>query len=189
MTHPGSGNPTWQDYPNTATPVTANTLEAIENVLDTHHSRLGFVPKRSAWAQSGATAPTGTSTLAGLVPVAGLQDAPITSTGNGAFLLNQPGVWSLTYQATTDAGAAHYSISSMSWPNGAWWPAFNALFDRRPAATGYAGAGMLTQVLTWCGYVNPDAAARPLTLTIAMSTGSTAGGCSYQFLAELQRPV
>lgn len=34
MTHPGTGNPTWQDYPNTSTPVTAAALEAMEGVLD-----------------------------------------------------------------------------------------------------------------------------------------------------------
>lgn len=34
MTHPASGNATWQDYPSTSTLVTAAGLEAIENVLD-----------------------------------------------------------------------------------------------------------------------------------------------------------
>lgn len=34
MTHPGSGNPTWQDYPSIATPVSAAALEAIESRLD-----------------------------------------------------------------------------------------------------------------------------------------------------------
>lgn len=34
MTHPASGNPRWQDYPNTSTPVTAASLEAIEGALD-----------------------------------------------------------------------------------------------------------------------------------------------------------
>lgn len=35
MTHPGSGNPTWRDFPNTSTPVTADSLEAIEGAVDT----------------------------------------------------------------------------------------------------------------------------------------------------------
>ena len=34
MTHPGSGNPTWQSYPSTQTPITALALESIETALD-----------------------------------------------------------------------------------------------------------------------------------------------------------
>lgn len=34
MTHPASGNPTWKDYPDLSTPVTAASLEAIEGTLD-----------------------------------------------------------------------------------------------------------------------------------------------------------
>ena len=34
MTHPASGNPTWQDYPDLSTPVTADALEAMEGALD-----------------------------------------------------------------------------------------------------------------------------------------------------------
>lgn len=33
MAH-ASGNPTWEDWPSTATPVTANALEAVEGVVD-----------------------------------------------------------------------------------------------------------------------------------------------------------
>lgn len=39
MTHPGTGNQTWQDYPNTSTPITAASLEAMETVLDTVGSK------------------------------------------------------------------------------------------------------------------------------------------------------
>jgi hypothetical protein len=50
MTHPASGNATWQDYPNTTTPVTAASLEGIENALDEHETAL---------ASGGATKPIG----------------------------------------------------------------------------------------------------------------------------------
>ena len=34
MTHPGSGNSTWQSYPSTQTPITAAALESVETALD-----------------------------------------------------------------------------------------------------------------------------------------------------------
>lgn len=67
MTHPATGNATWQDYPSTSTPITAATLEAQELALDNHEARLdavsGALQAKAIVNQTIAAANTWTSVL------------------------------------------------------------------------------------------------------------------------------
>lgn len=59
MTHPGSGNPTWKNYPDTSTPVTAASLEAIEGALDSLGGEQGRVTTPNAQTSIAFIAPGG----------------------------------------------------------------------------------------------------------------------------------
>lgn len=63
MTHPGTGNPTWQDFPNTSTPISAASLEAMENLLDTVGAK---APRSVPWCEVRLTANAGTAAITDL---------------------------------------------------------------------------------------------------------------------------
>lgn len=99
MAH-ASGNPTWQDYPSLATPVTAATLESIEGVLDRTDGR--------AFARYHCAVPGGQSITANGTPqnipfdvdVSTHPDvsrgSPTVPTATYLFTLNRAGVWTIS---------------------------------------------------------------------------------------------
>lgn len=78
MTHPVSGNPTWQDYPNTSTPITAAALEAMETALDRTPVEAG---------SSASTLNTGAISLSSTAPNA--YDHAFTTARSGRILARQ----------------------------------------------------------------------------------------------------
>lgn len=100
MTHPASGNPTWEDWPSTATLITAARLEAIEGVLD---RTAGSVQARAAANQMITTAGTWTAVA---LPIEDLDDANVhsTTTNTGRFLWPNAGLYRISAQVTWATG-------------------------------------------------------------------------------------
>lgn len=106
MTHPASGNPTWQDYPNTSTLVTAASLEAMEGVLDTVP---GKAPRSFPVCESRLTADFGSNAFAGntyysmrsqMAPPSGMDPFgmwSLQSGTNGRYVMTVPSGWAGRY--------------------------------------------------------------------------------------------
>lgn len=94
MTHPGSGNPVWQNYPSTTTPITAAALENLEGAVDAVAGRL--VQVRASANQS--------LTVTGWLPVAlPLEDVDdldghSTTTNTARVTLPQAGLYRVSGQ-------------------------------------------------------------------------------------------
>lgn len=98
MTHPGSGNSPWQDWPSTATLITAARLEAIEAALDAlaRPTDGGVASYQQSGAQSiGANSVTRLSFITELRTTA-LVTRAVVGVGH-TFTLNRTGLWSVAY--------------------------------------------------------------------------------------------
>lgn len=120
MAH-ASGNPTWQDFPSTATPITAAALEHIETALDRevappfgHAGRTAGFQNVSAGGEVGVTAQvlSGGMTASGnalVVPTDGLY----LITGK-AYATGGSGIrWSTAFRLNSDVWAL--SPSAVAW--------------------------------------------------------------------------
>lgn len=103
MTHPASGNPTWEDWPSTATLITAARLEAIEGVLD--RATAGLVQARASANQTITTAGAWTAVA---LPIEDIDDAAAhsTTTNTGRFQWPNAGLYRISAQVTWATGEA-----------------------------------------------------------------------------------
>lgn len=98
MTHPASGNPTWKDYPDTSTLVTAAALESLEGAVDTLRSEVTALGTRPHVRYHCAVAGGQNITANGApqnIPfdVAVDTHADVVRNGFTTFTLNRTGVW------------------------------------------------------------------------------------------------
>lgn len=111
MTHPGSGNPTWQGWPSTGTPITALSLENIETLLDNLAAEGDRPFARYHCAISGGQNIAANNTPQN-VPFDVAKDISSGVTRNGqmtVFTLNRAGVWTITagYRLQSSASTMH----------------------------------------------------------------------------------
>lgn len=108
MTHPASGNTAWQDWPSTATLISAGRMEAIETALD---STVDKPFARYTTVASPTTPPSFTFAAARQrIPFTVEQDAHVAVVPNGAktaFTLNQAGVWRIEAGIRLSASTAN----------------------------------------------------------------------------------
>lgn len=99
MTHPGSGNRTWQDYPSTVTPITAYALEQIEAALDK-----STYPPTGVWTRtSHQSIPNNTWTVLA-ASVADTTPVGITNT-NGVLTFAAAGLYAFTGTVWWNSGS------------------------------------------------------------------------------------
>lgn len=105
MTHPASGNPTWQDYPDITTLVTAAGLESIESTLDAHKTALtkniaSYVPSAVQSIPNAAA----TNLLFGTASLTTTAVTRATSGAGHVFTLTRAGLWIVLAYCRLQAG-------------------------------------------------------------------------------------
>lgn len=101
MTHPGSGNSTWQDWPSQATLITAERLEAIELALDgmagTRPSDGGVAVYMPSGSPNQSVPANSTPRLALGVAMRNTTLVTRTAVGEGATAtINRTGLWAVS---------------------------------------------------------------------------------------------
>lgn len=105
-----SGNTPWQDFPSTATPITASRLNAIEDALDATVALIGPAPSGD---QTGATDTAAISAL--LASTAGGVTTKTVTLRGGVYWVNQP----LSIPAGTTLRGAGNGATTIKLANGA----------------------------------------------------------------------
>lgn len=142
-----SGNPTWVDYPSTATLVTAARLEALEGAVDT------------------------SVVVAG--DLGGTAAAPVVAKVNGVAVTGTPTAGQVP-TATSGTAATWQSPSGASVKN--WAPGAYGLPGCTVSGGGSGAMGALTANTTYFAPFRIDAAATCTALTISVNTAAAAGG-------------
>ncbi|MGW0523047.1 hypothetical protein [Crossiella sp. NPDC003009] len=113
-----------------------------------------------------------------LVFAPGRNGGLIELASGGTLYLSRPGRWALTVQAHSDEGTAGSSKIYLDWPSGAWLT--RDLADTRLRGSGFAGAGILHQSVSWTGVVTNDQSLNPITVRGAFTPSSGFVRPTYQ---------
>ena len=86
---------------------------------------------------------------------------------SGALVLNQPGVWAIMFMVWGNALPPRASRALIHWADGAWAPTSHFISQWTQTGSGWSWAGVCTHNIHWTGYVDADAAEKPMFFRVA----------------------
>jgi hypothetical protein len=151
---------------------------------------VGGTPRRHSYSQSNATLTHATEVaISGVTAGSGNAGIVTGGPGTGSFTLNRAGIWTIMFAAWSDFTDYGYSQIRLDWPSGAFWPnspyAKTDICDGRYRGSGTANAGTVNQQVSWTGYVDAAAAARPITALAYQTNHALANLPGYAYWIEL----